>query len=154
MEYAERLSVPLRWWAHATMLLISFFLVLAVVDALPGAAIAGIVAAVGVLMAGALVQFGSARIEVVDGELRAGRAHIPLHLLGEATALDPEAARRLAGVDADARAYFLLRPYLKRAVTVPVLDPADPTPYWLVSTRHPQRLAKVLNSVSETTGGH
>ena len=34
VDYTERLSVPLRWWAHATMLLISFFLVLAVVDAI------------------------------------------------------------------------------------------------------------------------
>ncbi|WP_235736129.1 DUF3093 domain-containing protein [Nocardioides alcanivorans] len=153
VEYAERLSVPLRWWAHATMLLISFFLVLAVVDALSGLVIACIVAAVGVCMAGALMQFGSARIEVADGELRAGRAHIPLALLGETTPLDPEAARRLAGVEADARAFLLLRPYLKRAVKVTVSDPADPTPYWLVATRHPQRLAKVLNSVSETTGG-
>ncbi|WP_239459879.1 DUF3093 domain-containing protein [Nocardioides daejeonensis] len=153
MEYAERLSVPLRWWAQGAMLLVSLFLVLAVVDALSGAAIGGIVLGAGVLLAGALVQFGSARIEVVDGELRAGRAHIPLALLGEATALDPEAARRAAGVEADARAYLLLRPYLKRAVKVQIDDPADPTPYWLLATRHPQRLAHVLSSVSEPTGG-
>lgn len=153
MEYAERLSVPLRWWAHATMLLISFFLVLAVVDAIPGVVIAITVALVGLLMAGALLQFGSARIEVRDGELRAGPAHISVELLGQATPLDPEQARRQAGVDADARAFFLLRPYLKRAVRVELQDPADPTPYWMLATRHPQRLAKVLNAVSETTGG-
>lgn len=153
VDYTERLSVPLRWWAHATMLLISFFLVLAVVDAISGAVIAAVVAVVGALMAGALIQFGSARIEVVEGELRAGRAHIPLEVLGEATALDPTEARRQAGVDADARAFLLLRPYLKRAVKVTVADPGDPTPYWLLATRHPQRLAKVINAVSETTGG-
>lgn len=136
------------------MLLISFFLVLAVVDALPGIAVAAMVAVVGLLMAGALLQFGSARLSVADGEFRAGRAHIPLHLLGEATPLDPDAARRLAGVDADARAHLLLRPYVKRAIRVEVLDPADPTPYWLIATRHPQRLAKVLNSVPESTEGH
>jgi hypothetical protein len=44
----------------------------------------------------------------------------------------------VAGRDADARAYLLLRPYLKRAVRVEITDPADPTPYWLVSTRHPK----------------
>ena len=38
----------------------------------------------------------------------------------------------MAGVDADARAYLLLRPYLKRAVQVDLADPADPTPYWLL----------------------
>ena len=46
--------------------------------------------------------------------------------------LDAEATRRVAGRDADARAYLLLRPYLKRAVRVTVARPGDPTPYWLV----------------------
>ena len=47
-------------------------------------------------------------------------------------------------MDADARAYLLLRPYLKRAVRVEIADPADPTPYWLVATRHPETLAAAL----------
>ena len=52
--------------------------------------------------------------------------------------------RRVAGRDADVRAYLLLRPYVQRAVRIEVVDPADPTPYWLVSTRHPERLAQAL----------
>ncbi|HEY5420452.1 MAG TPA: DUF3093 family protein, partial [Marmoricola sp.] len=36
------------------------------------------------------------------------------------------------------------RPYLKAAVRVPVSDPDDPAPYWLVGTRHPDRLAAAL----------
>jgi hypothetical protein len=51
----------------------------------------------------------------------------------------------VAGVDADARAFLLLRPYLKRSLKVQVLDPADPTPYWLLSTRRPAKLAEALN---------
>jgi hypothetical protein len=51
-----------------------------------------------------------------------------------------------AGVDADARAYLVLRPYVKRAVRVPLLDPDDPTPYWLVSCRHPDRVLSALRS--------
>ena len=58
--------------------------------------------------------------------------------------LDAAASHRVAGVDADARAYLLLRPYVKRSVQVPVQDPADPAPYWLVSTRRPDRLAAAL----------
>ena len=38
----------------------------------------------------------------------------------------------------------MLRPYLKRAVRVEITDPADPAPYWLVSSRHPEELAQVL----------
>ena len=73
-----------------------------------------------------------------------GAAHIAVGHLGTASTLDPEAARRLAGPDADARAYLLLRPYLKRAVRVEILDPADPTPYWLVATRRPETLVSAL----------
>ena len=55
---------------------------------------------------------------------------------------------RAAGVDADARAYLLLRPYLKRAVKVEITDPADPAPYWLVSTRHADALVRALGQES------
>ena len=50
------------------------------------------------------------------------------------------------GADADARAFLVLRPYLKRAVRVPMQDPADPTPYWLVGSRHPDALAAAINA--------
>ena len=51
----------------------------------------------------------------------------------------------LAGPEANARAYLVLRPYLKRAVKVEITDPADPTPYWLVSSRRPEDLAGALS---------
>jgi hypothetical protein len=104
-------------------------------------------AVTGTLFVGAaalFVGYGAARISVADATFRAGRAQIPVHLLGAPVALDAQASRLLAGMDADARAYLLLRPYVKRSVQVPVTDPADPTPYWLVSTRHPDRLAQAL----------
>ena len=69
--------------------------------------------------------------------LYAGPAHISARPGRPAEPLDAEETRRVHGVDADARAFLLTRPYLKRSVQVPVHDPADPTPYWLVSTRHP-----------------
>ena len=141
-EYDERLGVPLRWWVQGTMLVASLWL--AVVVAVPGV-IAWVVTIVAMgLLVLALVSFGSARVVVGDGEFRAGPAHIAAAHLGEVTPLDAEATRRTAGVDADPRAYLLLRPYLKRAVRVEITDPADPAPYWLVSTRHPDDLARAL----------
>lgn len=144
MLYDERLHVPLRWWVQGTMLVATFWLAFIVVLA-PAVAWA----ASGVLLAGTvalLLGYGAARIRVADGMLLAGRARIPVHLLAEPTALDAETTRLLAGRNADARAFFLLRPYLKRAVRVAVEDPADPTPYWLLSTRHPERLAGALTT--------
>ncbi|MGZ5398839.1 MAG: DUF3093 domain-containing protein [Nocardioides sp.] len=148
--YAERLTVPLRWWVQGTMLVASLWL--ATVVALPPVLawlVAG--AALGLLVA-LLLGYGSARIEVSDGVLRAGRARIELDHLGPATPLDADAARRLAGVDADARAYLLLRPYLKRAVRVDITDPADPAPYWLLCTRRPDELAAALAGLTPSGG--
>jgi hypothetical protein len=149
-QYAERLTVPLRWWVQGTMLVASLWL--ATVVALPGIAAWAVTGVALALLVGLLLSYGSARIEVADGALRAGRARIELHHLGDATALDPEEARRLAGRDADARAYLLLRPYLKRAVRVDLHDPADPAPYWLLSTRRPGELAGVLADLTRSGG--
>src|SRR5450756_2023295 len=51
-------------------------------------------------------------VEVRAGELRAGRAHIPVALLGEGVAVAPEARRDALGRDLDARAYVCLRAWI------------------------------------------
>jgi len=144
--YRERLSVPLRWWVQGVMFVATLWLALIV--AMPGAWAWAATAAVLALMALAFVAYGSAHIEIGHdshgGYLRAGRARIEAVHLGPAEALDPEAARRAAGAQADARAYLLLRPYLPRAVRVQIDDPRDPAPYWLLATRHPESLAAAL----------
>jgi hypothetical protein len=150
VEYAERLTVPLRWWVQATMLVATFWL--AVLVAMPFAAamvVSGVAAAVA---AAILLTYGAATVEVSEGRLRAGRAHIPTSYVGAVETLDAEQTRRVAGVEADARAYLLLRPYLKRSVRVEIADPADPTPYWLISTRHPAELSAALSAAAASTG--
>jgi len=149
VKYDERLSVPLRWWVQGTMLVASLWL--AMIVALPAAAAWAIAA---VAMAGlglGLLAYGAARVSVEGAELRAGRARIGALHLGTSRALDAEATRRISGIEADARAYLLLRPYLKRAVQVEITDPADPAPYWLISTRHPDELARVLTELTESS---
>lgn len=142
MEYDERLHVPLRWWVQGTMLVASAWLAAAV--AMPALGALAVAAVGGCLTTVFLLGYGGARVQVADGRLRAGRAEIPTTLLGAATPLDRAGTRRQAGVDADARAYLVLRPYVKCSVRVDLDDPADPTPYWLLSTRHPQALAAAL----------
>ena len=138
MDYAERLTVPLRWWVQGTMLVAS--LSLAVLAATPE------VVAWSVTAVALLGTYGSPKVSVDGRTLRAGRAHIGLEHVGAATALDADGVRRQAGVDADARAYLLLRPYLKRGVRVDITDPADPTPYWLISCRRPDALVSALEA--------
>ena len=144
--YSERLHVPLRWWVQATMFLATLWLafIVATPEWIAWTATAVLVA----LTYGMFVLVGGARIEVRDGELLAGAAHIGLGLLGRPEPLDADGTRRVAGPEADARAYLLLRPYLKESVRVPVLDPADPTPYWLMSTRRPGQLVAALSGAT------
>lgn len=145
--YRERLGVPLRWWVQGTMLVASLWL--ACVVAVPGA-IAWTVTAIAMgLLVAFLLGYGSVRLEVGDGTFRAGRARIEAQHLGAAEALDADHTRRVAGREADARAFLLLRPYLKRAVRVEIVDPADPAPYWLVSSRRPEELAGALGRLAD-----
>jgi energy-coupling factor transporter transmembrane protein EcfT len=154
--YRERLFVPLRWWVQGVMFVATLWLALVV--AVPGVWAWAATAAILALMALAFVAYGSANIMVVQdgqgGHLRAGRARIEAGYLGAASALDAEASRRAAGVDADARAFLLLRPYLKRAVKVQISDPADPAPYWLLGTRHPESLATALAALTAPDREH
>lgn len=141
--FRERLHVPLRWWLITTAFVATLWLAFEV--SIPYPAVLWAATAAMVLGAAALlIGYGAAEVAVRDGVLRAGRAHIPAELLGEPTVLDAEATRLQTGRDADARAYLLLRPYVRGSVRVIVCDPDDPTPYWLVSTRRPERLAAAL----------
>ncbi|RYB91861.1 DUF3093 domain-containing protein [Nocardioides oleivorans] len=146
MDYAERLSVPLRWWVQGSMMVASVWL--AVLVATPdNEVIAWLVTALAfAVMVVLFVRYGGVRVSVDRSTFHAGRAHIALEHVGSVTALDAEGVRRQAGVDADARAYLLLRPYLKRGVKVEITDPADPAPYWLVSCRRPDLVVSALEA--------
>jgi hypothetical protein len=144
VDYAERLTVPLRWWVQGTMFVASLWL--AVLAATPETVAWSVTAVAMAVLVALFVGYGRPRVSVDGTTFRAGRAHIPLELVGPATALDADGVRRQAGVDADARAYLLLRPYLKRGVRVDIADPADPTPYWLVSSRRPDALVSALEA--------
>lgn len=143
--------MPLRWWVQATMLLASLWL--AFIVAMPAWAAWASTALLVAITVGLFLRVGSARVVVRDGVLHAGPAHIPVDLLGTVEPLDPDETRRVHGVDADARAFLLTRPYLKRSVKVAIADPADRTPYWLVSTRHPRELATALTRALTRTEG-
>lgn len=144
MLFRERLTVPLSWWALAGLLAVT---VLGVVGLYVGP-VWGIGVAVLTLGCAVALFLGTAVVISVDAdELRVGRAVIERAYLGPCRALDAAEAERRGGVDADVRAHLVLRPYIATAVEITLDDPADPVPYWLVSTRRPARLAAALNRV-------
>lgn len=143
-SYEERLTPPIAWWLVGAGFVATVWWIFVIATPQWLAWLAAAIALS--LVVGLLGHYGSARLVVTDGELRAGRAHIPLALCGVVEPLDRDQARRAGGVEADARAYFLLRPYIATAVRVMIDDPQDPAPYWLLSTRRPERLAAAVRT--------
>lgn len=92
---------------------------------------------------GLLVGF-SPVLEVTAEEFRAGRANIEREFIGRVESFTGTEATLERGQRLDARAWLLLRGSLA-IVKVPILDAADPVPYWIISTRRPRELAAVLN---------
>jgi Protein of unknown function (DUF3093) len=145
--YRERLTPPVIWYVVAAVIGGSFGLVVLPFAGPPGflvGALAGAAVAAGILV------LTSTGIEVTEGTLRAGRAAIPIHLLGPATVLEPAAMARLRGPDFNPRAYVCQRAWVRGGVRLDVDDPADPTPYWLISTQHPQQLADAIEAQRAT----
>ena len=144
MTYSERWIVPWWWWPAAVGL--ATLVAAELHSGAPGSR--AVVPYVTLLpLTVVLLAAGSrGRIRVQDDVLRVPGARIPLHHLGEAVALDREQLRRQTGPMADRRAFVVSRPWLHSAVRVLVTDPEDDTPYWVVGTRHPERLLAALGS--------
>jgi hypothetical protein len=112
---------------------------------------AGVIGAV-VLYGGCLaLAFGSApRIEVSGATLSVGKASIPLAQVGEVVVYTGADATAQLRTKLDARAWLMIRGWVHSLVKVEVTDPADPTPYWLWSSRRPQLLADAIAAARST----
>ncbi|NLF03475.1 MAG: DUF3093 domain-containing protein [Actinomycetales bacterium] len=146
-RFHERLWPGAGLWAATVV-----FAVCVGVAVLPASPLVALLAAVVVLAVGVLLGLLTAPVVTVsEGTLRAGRARIPVHLLGELEVLDAVGTRAALGPDLDARAYVCLRGWIRTAVKVEVVDPRDPAPYWFVSTRRADELAAALVAARAST---
>jgi hypothetical protein len=85
-------------------------------------------------------------ISISETELRAGKAKIPLKLLGKSKVINKGELFTETGPGLSPLAYRVFQGTVKTAIKIDIKDPKDKTPYWLVSTRHPERLKKALDS--------
>jgi hypothetical protein len=147
--FAERLWPSPAGWVAVPALAAMLGIVL-----LPLSPVAAAVGAALALVAAALAAARLAtRVRVEGGELHAGDAHVPLALLQAPRALDADETRHELGPGLDARAHVCLRGWVRTAVRVELDDPADPTPYWVVSTRRPADLVAALGGDPVVDGG-
>ena len=142
MSYRERLWVPASWWGIGLFFAVSFTTAVGFAVSPLVSAISGLVTVAAV--AGALLWYGSVPIVVDERGLTAGRSVLEWEWRGEVQPLDGAGTQRLLGAGADRAAHLVVRGYLRTAVRVEVADPADPHPYWLVSTRRPRELAAAV----------
>jgi hypothetical protein len=148
VRYRERLWVPWWWWPLGFTLaaLIAFEVNMGVrtlPDWLPFATLFTVAA-------GTLLWLGRVeiRVTVADNgvQLWAGHAHLPVTVIARSAEIARSAKSAALGRQLDPAAYVLHRGWVGPMILVVLDDPDDPTPYWLVSCRHPDRVLSALRS--------
>ncbi len=144
-SYSERL-LP-SWWLT---LVLGLFLPAGFIIFLPLDPLVGL-AAGAMMWAGAwgVLAIFSPTVSATAEGFRAGIARVEWRNVSHVEVVSKEEARRATGVDLDARAWLVIRPWIKTAVRVHIRDDDDPTPYWLVSSATPHRLAEVCRKYVE-----
>lgn len=157
VSYSERLYVT--WWGWL-LPLTAAVLIAAEVQMVATAIPAWVPYVIAVaLAAGVVVSLGrtAVRVTTTDGEseLHVGDAHLPVRYVGEVEVVGKRDKRIALGPGLDPAAYVVHRGWVGPMVRVELLDEQDPTPYWLFSTRKPERVAEVLTSASgrDSTAG-
>ncbi len=100
-----------------------------------------------IILTGALIYIAVRSrmvIEIDENELRINKAHIELKYLGEVRVLDIQEMRYARGRDADPSAFLAIRFWSPRGVLVRVKDSRYSTPYWLISSKRGDELAKAI----------
>jgi Protein of unknown function (DUF3093) len=148
VRYRERLWVPWWWWPLGFGLagLIAFEVNLGVRDLpawLPFVALFAVAAV-------ALLWLGRIEIKVTADaggvELWAGEAHLPVTVIARSAEIARSAKSAALGRQLDPAAYVVHRAWVGPVILLVLDDPDDPTPYWLVSCRHPERVLSALRS--------
>jgi hypothetical protein len=89
---------------------------------------------------------GRSRLEISGGEVRVRGAHLPVEYVSGSVSLDTRTLRRVVGREGDPAAFVSIRPWIGPGVQLWLDDPEDPTPYWVVSSRHPERVITALRA--------
>jgi hypothetical protein len=157
VRYRERLRVPWWWWLPGFGLagLIALELnqgVPALPDWVPFAVLLPVASVV-------LLWFGKTDVSVVgaharstegessgETELRVGAAHLPVSVIARSAEVPKTAKSAALGRQLDPAAYVVHRAWVGPMVLLILDDPDDPTPYWLVSCRHPDKVLAALRT--------
>ncbi|MFY1633100.1 DUF3093 domain-containing protein [Solwaraspora sp. WMMB335] len=147
IAYRERLRLP--WWLWASGLALAAFLAAEIWLGTSGTRAWLPFSVLLPLTTAGLWWLGRVPIRVTADELQVDDARLPLRFVAEVVALDTDGRRELLGVGADPLAFVIQRPWIGGAVQIVLNDPADPTPYWVISSREPVRLAAAIRRAGD-----
>lgn len=146
VRYREQLWVPWWWWPLGFLGngLMAYEVRLGL-RSLPGWLPFAVFFAITVA---ALLWLGRIQVRVIDTagetELWVGEAHLPASVIARSAEVPQSAKSAALGRQLDPAAYVVHRGWVGPMVLLVLDDPDDPTPYWLISCRHPQRVLEAL----------
>ena len=107
-------------------------------------------AVLGALTAAVLLWLSRTEVRVVGEaasvELWAADAHLPADVISRCAQIPRSAKSAALGRQLDPAAFVLHRAWIGPMLLVVLDDPDDPTPYWLVSSRHPDRVLAAMSN--------
>jgi hypothetical protein len=154
--YHERLRTP-RWW-YLPAIFVAALLGLEFALVIPGHAAWAPFAILLPVCLLVVRRLSSGSIAVTGATLRAGERTLALAEVERAIDLSPAELRRLVGRHSDPLAFTYIRSWIGPGVQLVLRapdggQPADrfPEPYWVVSTRHPDRLLAAISAAADTS---
>lgn len=140
--YTEKLWPAIWIWIVVAGISAAGIFILAPLNLVAGYIAAGVLF---VLQAGFLI-LSTPRIAVYRNTLTVGRATIERRFIGSVEGFRGDAAGLQRGPRLNGLAFLCLRGWIDPVARLEIVDPADPTPYWLTSTRRPEQLVAALTA--------
>ncbi|MCU9518474.1 DUF3093 domain-containing protein [Corynebacterium sp. ES2794-CONJ1] len=143
--YSERQWVPWYWWLMATFVVSLISAQLGLNRSLVWTVVSAV--SLGALAVWLLLSMSSTRVRVErdpDGTrwLVTGQANLPHTVVSRSLAVPATAKRNAMGRQLDPAAFVVSHGWVPEMVMLVLDDPEDPTPYWLVATRDPEKLLR------------
>ena len=151
-EYRERLRTP--WWWYPIGIVVGVLLG-AEFDFVMPQALVGLPVLLAVLVAiGVVWRISSSTVRVAGGRVIAGERSLPVAEVDRSYRLSYDELRRLVGRHGDPLAFTFIRPWVGPGVQLVLAGAESETaaaearrePYWVLSSRHPDRLLAAVEA--------
>ena len=90
------------------------------------------------------IWFAAPVIEISDLTFSVGDAELPIDVISKVTVIEPKDGFAERGPKLNPAAFTRFQVSVKQMVKLEISDEADPTPYWLIATRKPEDIARIL----------